>query len=1199
MNPTNRPSIAQLFSGLLLAAWLGLPTLAPAAPESLAQVPLFLVIDVQPNVFFVLDDSGSMDAEVLKSDGARAAHNDPQYGEVGNLSYPAAQVWDVLEHCVGYNVLAYDPTKEYTPWTGKDNAGIPFADQSLANARSDPSNPASTVSLNDRFYFPWNDDGDGVYEVGECSQPNLAAFGGNIDVGDCPAAGCVAAANADPTNFANWYSYYRKREYVLKRAVSPLIDASSNRIGMASLHNTGNLATPISDMTDLTPASDCGAITNKECLLKRLHQMDAGVGGNTPLRQALAEAGMYYHQTDGLDHEFLLGDPSPILSQVEGGECQQNFTILVSDGFWNGNWPTPAATWRAATTRDSANQLLVLPGDADSDGTHTLPAYDPPWDGGAQADDGSVPAACLYSDPITSNTLADIAMYYYETDLSPLPDKVHTNADDGNKQQHMVTFTVAFGVDGSLGSDPADRTTPFPWPAICAYEDWTVDDIRHAAWNGRGRFLSAQDPESVAQSLAEALAAIEQRSGTMAAVAFGHSLAANNLVFQAKFDDRRWSGDLLAYDIDALVADIEADGVIDMAPSWSAAEKLDALTDAQAGQRLVLTKGAAGDGVVADWVNLPAALQTDLRTDPAGNQGSDDSGAARLAYLRGDRRCEASAPGACGTDINGDALIDAQDKALRRRDSRLGDIMNSAPVFVGEPELDWPSAAPFPFAPGATYRDFKNNVAARTPVVYVGANDGMLHGFNADNGVEVLAYMPSGLARGPAWQGHHFLTERNYGHRYYVDLTPSVSDVYIDVGLGSQWRTVLIGGPGAGGMGLFALDVTDPAQFAPANAVNLLLWEFSADNEMGSVLSRPGVAMMNNGEWAVIAGSGFNDQGGDADAYLFILFLEGGLDGAWTPGVDYIKIKAADATAVADNPNGLTSQSVVDLDGNGTADRIYAGDLYGNLWAFDVSNPNQLNWDVAADTGGAKGPLFTAEVGGTRQPITVKPALAKHPSEHDVLGNQPNAMVYFGTGKYLFDSDRDSIDTQSAYGVWDRGDLFLTRADLEHQGFDLAYANYEVMEDDDVDWFTQYGWHIDLPDQGERVVVDPVLRSSVLYFNSMVPSKDKCAGGGFSFQYAVDMENGGTTELAAFDYNGDNSVDDATDVATAIDGSTTEFASRSSFDGGEGIATQSSFYEDSEFTGTSADGTKIVHRKVPPLLTVGEGRLSWQQLLRQ
>jgi type IV pilus assembly protein PilY1 len=245
-------------------------------------------------------------------------------------------------------------------------------------------------------------------------------------------------------------------------------------------------------------------------------------------------------------------------------------------------------------------------------------------------------------------------------------------------------------------------------------------------------------------------------------------------------------------------------------------------------------------------------------------------------------------------------------------------------------------------------------------------------------------------------------------------------------------------------------------------------------------------------------------------------------------------------------------------------------------------------------------PLFTAtDSSNTLQPITVKPEVGRHPTEADSSGtgaNLPNLMVYFGTGQYLTNADPSNTNTQSFYGVWDKektsqARTSLTRNDLQPQGF-VSGADNQVLEDNPVDWGTQNGWYIDLPDTGERVVVDPVLRGNVVFFNSVVPETTSlCSGGGTGAEYAVDIVNGGRPDEPTFDVNNDGVVDLADRVGTA---GNEMVAGRQTM---TGVPSSPIFTLDRRYTGVT-EGTGRQETLVHKLETAGTGRLSWQELER-
>ncbi len=660
---------------------------------------------------------------------------------------------------------------------------------------------------------------------------------------------------------------------------------------------------------------------------------------------------------------------------------------------------------------------------------------------------------------------------------------------------------------------------------------------------------------------------IVSQTGSAGAVAFNStSLGTNTDLYLALFNSGDWSGDLLAYPLDPV------SGAVSATSRWSAATQMDG-RNLGSSPRTILTYNGS-DGAAFQWSSLTTAQQTDLMTNPSGGLDSATVGSDRLDFIRGDRSNE-------GTGDN-----------FRVRQSRLGDIVDSAPVYVGKPDLPWPDTAPFPVT--SPYSAYKAAQAARSGMVYVGANDGMLHGFDSATGQEVLGYIPGNLYSSAVGGGMHFLTDPAYSHRYFVDLSPAVSDVYTKASpAGSPaWRTVLIGGERAGGRGLFALDVTDPSTFTESNAANVVLWEFSSANDpdLGSTFSNPTIALLNNGRWAAIFGNGYNDNpGGSGQAQLLILYLDGGLSGTWTLGTDYEKISTNVGTT--SSRNGLSTPAVVDTNGDGVADRVYAGDLDGNMWAFDLSDTNAANWAVAYKQGSTPKPLFTTKSG---QPITSQPVIVKHPTETD-SGNLPNLLVMFGTGQYLDPADNSTSGTQSFYGVWDRGQKQLDYTDLVQQTFLTGFpSDVRVPTDNPVNYSAsgtsqQYGWYMDLPASGERMVVDAKIRGDLVYFNTMIPSTAACSAGGSGWLMSVKYANGGPPSTAAFDYNNDGVVDSSDLLSNMAPGGQTF---------NMGLPTTPTFLGNKQYTaGTkTTGGTTIDQRQIEALKGAGTGRLSWDEL---
>lgn len=1060
-----------------------------AAPGNISQQPLFLGSSVQANIFFGIDDSSSMSWEGLLNKGSYnpGGVSLPRvYNPPNSYSYPRSAYIEENNRrefrrltCRGYNTLAYDPTTIYTPWRGLDSSGQIYTDKTLTTALSNPFYPTHRKDISNHIYFKWNDfDNDGEYDgPGAISMraPNNPLTDECGDVSDDTSSQSIAVSNLPPTlmpqddgypnsqqNYANWYTYYRKREYLAKRVISELIWNSNQRMGMATMHNNNSVGRPIRDMTDEK---------NKQTLLQAVSRIRSS--SHTPLRSLLANTGKYFDQTDSNNDHAALGftETSPILSSDEGGQCQQNFSVLFSDGYWNGYFSA------------IGNQ------DGDNDSA---------WDGGSYADS-------------YWNTLADVAMHYYETDLAPdLADSVQPiRGIDENPSQHLNTFAVAFGINGTLESDPVSKTAPFDWPnPIYNYTQERVDDMRHAAWNGRGGFHSANKPEELIQSLNSTLAAIETRVGTSTSVTFNsNDLRADTQLFLTEFNSQFWTGDVLAYDI-------RADGTIDSSPTWRASDYLDSV-DYDYSKRIIFTlNNESNRGVPFEWYFLSSDQKQDLKTNPDGSLAHDSKGRARLKYLQGQRTHETS-----GTKHD-----------FRTRASILGDIIHSSPVYVATPNEQYPDQAPFG-TDSKRYSDFVHQHKDRNGIVYVGANDGIVHGFdNEQNGKEVLAYIPAELfdADSP-FTGLHYLTDPAYTHQYFNNHTLAAGDVFIKKTTASNqnanWITLLAGGYGAGGRGIFALDITQANFLDTLNSASeTVLWEFSSKDSphMGYSYSEPRIALLNNNQWALLFGNGYNSDSGKAG--LIILFIEQGLDGHWA-SEDFIFIDTGYGNAI--DKTGLGEITAIDLDGDFVVDRVYGGDLTGRVWAFDLASSNSDDWSVAYQNGASNEPLFIAP---NHQPITVKSAITR--SEISTTSNQPNVLVIFGSGQMLTIADPTNTDQQTLYGVWDAGVGAITRAQLVEQKLKPSpLTELRIMTNHAVNYHKQdpvsgaMGWYFDLPSSGERLIVDPEVRLNQVFFTTSIPNKGMCGGsGGSGWLMVLDANTGGEPINGAIDVNQDGRI---------------------------------------------------------------------------
>ncbi len=1183
-----------LISSLASLLTLTLVNTTHAAPGVLEQAPLYVGPAVESNIMLLNDDSGSMHWESMvtapngliagsQPDGTNMGVNEYRHTDLfndGTVDCDFAYTYNALFRSNTYlswtevdialpdrtwvrgcfvadeeawrfrssdfNPLYFDPAKTYLPWAGVDASGNPYTDASLTNAPNNPYNPTEWINLTtddptvivgwnwtldpggnwifneggterlktDGFrYYTWSDtDGDGLYEDGEQTE--------------------FLIKDQDATtqqNFANWFTYHRSREYVVKYAISQALQGVTGvKIGYGTINNIDDVNLPI-DTMNINPG-----VGNKKTLFDRLFLTRSA--GGTPLRQNLRDVGRYFECDD--DNFFdASGSDCPILPADEFGMCQKNFTIMLTDGFYNGDGPGV--------------------GNTDVDGAG-------PWDGGDYADGWG-------------NTLADVAMHYYERDLRPgLSDEVPPSGIDDAPHQHMTTYTVAFGVTGDL--DPGDIKTPgdatdsdpsdpgFNWRNPNT-DPGRIDDLWHTAFNGRGDFFSAQNPDDLIAAIQAAIVSASKGASSASAVAFNAStLDTGSTVYQALFNPSdNWKGELIA-------TDINPDGSLAANPKWNAGDQLN--TQSYSSRQIITYKKDTGTPSDSTGIrfrtlsDLSAEQQADLNRGPS---AADGNGQERIDYLRGDRSNEST------------GLF------FRDRTNVLGDLVHSNPVFVGKTRANYPDTAPFPTTAGSLYSEFKAAHADRDGLIYIGANDGMLHAFDEDTGKEVFAYIPNVLFSDNANEGLHYITDPNYTHRYYVDASPAIADVYLN----SSWRTLLVAGLRSGGRGIFALDVTDPSTLANAetNASSIVQWEFTSDDDpdLGYTMSKPVIAKMANGRWAAIVSNGYNSSG-DGRAKLFILFLDGGQDGEWTLGSDYLKIDTEVGSLAS--LNGLSAPIALDTTGDLLADRVYAGDLLGNLWAFDLTDTSlgSPDWKVAYKQGTTPQPLFVAtDSNNNPQPITSRPVVTRQNEVNTSLLNKPNLMVYFGTGQYIVAGDKTSTDTQTFYGIWDKGTDDLDRSDLLEQSLDSASSNAtsRVMSDHAIDYgASDMGWFFDLPTDGERVTVDPIVRGKLLIFATLIPGSQLCLPEGDGWVMVVDPTNGGQPGLPTYDVNRDGVIDSS----DLVDGKVAGGFRVGGIPGGLGVIGDLLMVTDDEgqLTSTTIDfmGNSTL------------GRVSWQEIVR-
>ncbi|WP_237060503.1 pilus assembly protein [Microbulbifer sediminum] len=1080
------------FGLALTAALISLCTAHSAMSLSLSQTPLFLRTGADPNVMFILDDSGSMQFEVTPStvvdtfvgsytddaeyrrvfymypnsditlggswtncpyDSDRTANCDywdqwlndtdpnldPNYGNL-TPGFAQGNRWAAYFRSAHNNLAYYNPAVRYRPWVDKD--GNPWPDASPAQAYHNPADTskgyrnlttdntqsacwladsADASTSGDSFsvglcedgnrakpltfwpatYFQYNGAGDvrlaSSYTRVEIRSGNAPFTGGGGRTDCANPSACTYAEELQ--NFANWYSYYRSR-ILLSRAGAGrafAVQGEGMRVGFGALNKGSSNIDSVSTSTIISGVRLFSG-SDRADFFTNLYERDIPTEG-TPLLSALDDVGQYYSRED---NNGPWGKDPGNSDSTDMLACRASYTILMTDGYGS---------------------------DYDDYASNSI--------GNADSDDGAP-----FSDS-HSNTLGDIAMYYYENDLhSALDNKVQTNEMDKANWQHMVTFGVGFGVTGSVDADNAfaaiKTQTPVSWPdPRTAGDPAKLDDLLHASVNGRGGFFNAADSEAFASGLADMLEEISDRqTGSASSVAANSTrLGTDTVIYQALFRTGDWSGEVQAIPM-------LPDGTLSPSVKWSTS---DAGKISPTNRKIITYNGSTT--VDFQWANLTAAQKAALI-------GDDDAttGEQRLNWVR-------------GNTVDG----------MRQRSVLLGDIVNASPVFAGRKDYRFDRLSEA--LGGLEYRTYYSNEKEnRTEVLYVSSNDGMLHAFDANTGDELFAYVPAG-----AYSKLKDLTQLDYGtsenpHQYTVDGPLFVGDAFFDKnGDGiDEWVNVLVGTYGAGGKGLFALDITNPA--SPS-----VLFELDGTGaHVGNILGQPLVAPTSAG-WKVIFGNGYNSTSGEAR--LMVVDLA---DPALMEDIE------TDASITA---NGLAGPALL-TDGSGEVTSAYAGDLYGNMWKFDLEGNN---WGLAYTQGQSRYPLFIArDPAGAIQPITSTPTLGINAKMENAI------MVYFGTGSYLTSADNDAGSViNSFYAIADQGEEITStdRSELLQKTIVQNGDTRSITNDTNTDWWaTKKGWYMDLtPDgttiTGERVISKPLLRYDRLIFPTLITSEDPCSYG--------------------------------------------------------------------------------------------------------
>ncbi|WP_239951347.1 pilus assembly protein [Dyella terrae] len=989
---------------------------------------------------------------------------------------------------------------------------------------------------------------------------------------------------ATQQNVANWFSYYRTR---IQMAKSGLMTAFSTvnkgfRVGFGSidggcngdashLPSASSTAAPYTYTDTYHCGSGRSSVTNKVASVQPFGDGSSSTdqkngfwnwaaalspSGGTPLRMALSQVGQYYQTSQ--PWTTMSSDPGyGTTNQPSNIACRQAYTILTTDGFWNESYSSSTITGAS-----NAKWPTIAGPNGQSWPTTANSSPASPYSGGITSGEGP--------------SLADVALYYWENDLQAntnFPNEVPTNSADPAFWQHMVTFTMGLGFTPT-GITPASATeqqifnwanggttiSNFSWPTPSAANDgsiYNIADLEHAGLNGHGGFYSATSPSTFASGLTDALNRASARVGSGASLAANSTQLTNGTVaYQAQYHTVQWTGDLLALSINS------STGAISTTATWSASSVLisgatvSGKTNTYPNRNIWTYVPSGSTGSFVKFVDSSTTTPPALSSAELAALGSSAAAQALMvSYLRGDNTQELVNNG-----------------AFRTRITPLGDIVDSQPVYSGAPNANEFENEVFTgmsntassgnnsfqaFAVGTTNTttgvSTPSAASTRTGLVFVSANDGMLHAFNASTGAEVYAYLPGAVITA----GLANLSDPNYGstttttvpHQYYNDGELTIADAFFN----SAWHTVLVGTTGRGlAEAVYALDITNPSSITP-------LWERSAgdgqtnSNYIGQMVGKPVIAKVQDGttnsDWQVVIGNGYNSSAGTA-ALLEFNVATGALN-----------VHTTDTTTA----NGLAAPVTwMDNPANGISMEAYAGDLAGRVWTFPLDKPTTATTGsgtsatttttYAADLGTAGTKVFTAtDPSGNAQPITAGMLAGRDP----VTGN---VWVFFGTGEYLSSGDTTNVQVQNWYGVIvQTGANSSTLASLPVTTLDGSLVQrsitYEVDGDPSAtpptlgvrtvtqlpvpsDMPGKRGWYMNLEQptldsngnvtgynaQGERMVTPNQFQGNLLLGTTRIPtaaaSSDICNSSGSGWVMAVDPFTGTNPSGNFFMVNG-------------------------------------------------------------------------------
>ena len=1087
-----------------LATLLGAELRAQMATEPL----LTRSTAVHPNLVFIYDDSGSMNANYIYQYGGSPSgmgmSGPPPQGSVNE----AAQSPNI-------NRIYYDPRIRYK--NRVDASGNDIRANTLSNGTDfevyfyKPSSSATQTST-------WNNTGNnpsnGSASFFKSGSPNgyqplpielapgassttpypnkvsnkTASYPKWLARTDCISSAAVCTWQEELQNFSVWSAYHNTREELAKTGVGLAFKdiGPTVRLGWATINRL--------EFGQLTSGVALFDASVKAQFYNWLYSIP--IYGDTPNRKALDTVGKYFSRTDSAGPWGRNPNPSSTGTSATGSSsgagsepsaahmsCRRSFAMLMTDGYYN-DW------FSSVGNVDGSTGPTILPPSG--------PTY-------------QYKPARPYADSYT-NTLADVALKYWATDLRPdLANNVPASPLNESFWQNMSFYAIGLGIWGTLEPNATNlsklKAGTLSWPSPDTDDPTAIDDMWHATLNGRGSMLTATDSQSLNDSIDNMMANIRQITNTQSGVAVSTaSLNVDTRKYTPQYTTGSWSGNITAYELD----DAGNQGSI----AWQvvgkdASGKLISGIPAHGSRNLVVGTGAAPTSSSSRSVNFTLSAMNSagvLNDLPATARNAD-----MVNFLRGDQSKEGDAGG------------------FRERITVLGDMVNSTPIMIkGAPfrEASDAKSASSPVAlevlnssnplpgTGSAYSAYRSALASRSEgVLWVGGNDGILHAFRDGSagvagGQEIFGFVPRSVL--PKMSS---LADRFYTHQYLVDGPQTETDAFIS----GSWKQLLLGSTGAGAKSLYALNVTEPLRGGTSNlGTDTVLWEVSPNTSgyanLGYVLSEIKAGPTNGVDttanpslWAGFLGNGYESASGTAS--MFVINLANGelIRELQTPSATGGPWSVISNGVTTTTKNGLGGVKLV-LDAS--AQRVlgaYAGDLRGNVWRFDLSNKDPSKWP-------APELLFS---NGTSKPITAAPEVVNHP----ISGR----MVVVGTGKFFETKDLAApYGSQSLLGLWDKT-AFGTPLSTQAGAYPIAANKLDarVLVNGDlisatggelkvIDWSNKLGWNLDLPNAGERVVF-PLRKlgfrnSRVLYAATLSPanvSQDPCIQTGSGTQWEI------------------------------------------------------------------------------------------------